>query len=632
LRRIIRPPGIHFGIAGDVSYNENFIYIVSKYILAAATVGPSDSVRIGDRIRYLWSCSKLQVLSLGFLIVVAFVLRLAYLDVAGQVYDEGLTRAVVDNVLHGDLRNNWKFADVPAQYRVDFYNFSSYFYVDAAFVKLADGLTGAPPARPLHWHRVGSAIAGTLAIFFFYLLARRWFGCDTALIFLAFGAVAPILVQDAHYARPEAFEILLVAAVYLLSASFHAKFRYFVLGAACACVGLLGATKFSLLPMLGVVLLWIPPNLWKHGATATRVALTVIVATVLGMFVGVPDAFFHPAGYWNGVEFLRHQYAGVHVPHGNLLGGNTFGMTMNYFFRTLGPLVWILAVVAAISLIRARHMLIAMSLGLPVAFYFAVFSMQRTFFERNLSHVVPLLLILSAAGLTCTVQYTRSFTRVRWITGIVACSLFAGAMAPPALLSYRLVFVALPNTDYVRAKDYEKVVERKVGSRIEGTTWLINTEGMDVAIDLATQKEQGVLLRVPDYNDAFTAHNLTELARRVQMQQVGYFPSVFGDLPVSTLNVYHSAAFRYLLLRSKPEDRLSASSVIELNGQRFRALSNIGREIASEHTQLNSWVENGYYPDLRPAAKGRYLGSYAPQLGDKTRELSAWAPSMWTTD
>jgi hypothetical protein len=56
-----------------------------------------------------------------------------------------MTKGVVENILKGDLRNNWKFANVPAGYQIDFYNFSSYMYADAAFAVLANPIIARIP-------------------------------------------------------------------------------------------------------------------------------------------------------------------------------------------------------------------------------------------------------------------------------------------------------------------------------------------------------------------------------------------------------------------------------------------------------------------------------------------------------
>jgi 4-amino-4-deoxy-L-arabinose transferase-like glycosyltransferase len=571
--------------------------------------------------------SKLHLFAPRILLFAVFVIRLVHLDQFDPLFDENLTQAVVHNVLAGDFRNNWKFADVPIEYHTDFYNFSSYFYVDAAFVKLAGILTDGPPAHPIHWHRICSAIAGTFAAFFFYLLARKWFDRSTALVYLAFLAVAPILVQDAHYARPEAVEILLVGLLYLLSNKLHdGTFRYSILAAACACAGFLGAMKFSLLPMVAVALFWVPGDLWKDRKSAFRVAVTAAASLIAGMFAGVPHAFTHPAAYWRGVQLLRVQYGGVHRPYGYFSESYVLGMEINYFWQTLGPILLLLAVVASIVLYRTMPKVIWRSLCLPILFYFGMFGLQRTLFERNLSHVVPLILMLSAAGLTFIVRWVRARAKLLWIPSAVAAFLFIGAVTPPALVSYQLVAAMMTNTED-RASVYEGNLVKKVGLPFEKTGQLLYNPELQLLIDLAEENRRGVLVRVDDFNDSFTEHYLGELGRRVQAQQVGFFPSVFRNLSGCTLQVYHSQSFRYLILRPLAESQPSDNVITEIGGWKFRRLDRLGREINPGHLDMNSWVEDGFYPEVGPPRRGRSFGSWTPQNGDANTGVFRMGPT-----
>ena len=71
-------------------------------------------------------------------------------------------------------------------------------------------------------------------------------------------------------------------------------------------------------------------------------------------------------------------------------------------------------------------------------------------------------------------------------------------------------------------------------------------------VQLAGTLDQDVLLRIPDYHDAFTKRHLEELERRTNWREVGYFPSVFEGEDVNTMIAYHSVSFRYLFVRGAP--------------------------------------------------------------------------------
>jgi hypothetical protein len=80
---------------------------------------------------------------------------------------------------------------------------------------------------------------------------------------------------------------------------------------------------------------------------------------------------------------------------------------------------------------------------LPIAFYVAVFSTQRTFFEKNLSHIVPLMLVLCAVGLGWILERLRSGTSSRWIPPAFAACLSLATILPPAVLSGKLVAIGM---------------------------------------------------------------------------------------------------------------------------------------------------------------------------------------------
>ncbi len=458
-------------------------------------------------------------------------------------------------------------------------------------------------------------IAGTLAAYLFYLLTLRWFDRNTALLLLAFLSVTPILVQDAHYARPEAFIILLVGFVYLLLNKLReGRFLYFILAVACASIGFLTATKFSLIPLAVLVFLWVPRDLWRNPSTAGRIAAVGAGATLLGMFVGVPDAFFHPGAYWSGVQFLRHQYAGVHVPFGTFSGSNTFGMMVSYFWQTFGPVLSISVIASGVTLFWTTPKIYWVSICLPIAFYLAAFSTQRTFFERNLSHIVPLMLMLSAAGLMFTVRYVRSRTAIRWIPPVLAVVLLVSAIAPPALLSTKLVFVAMATTNEARAKEYEDGVLRKTGKSIARSDSLIFSEQVTDLAQFVEDNDSDVLVRLLDYNDPFTAHNISELGRRVRLKQIGYFPSIFSNLTVNSL-FSHSVALRYLLLGPGTKTR---TAVTEIGGWKFSNFKRAFQQMQPGRVEMNSWVPNGVYPEVGfPRVKGQFFGSWINSTGDR---------------
>lgn len=483
----------------------------------------------------------------ALILLVALVFRTVSLTTFSAQVDEQITRDVVTGLWHGEWSNNWKYTVSVPEYRVDQYNFSSYLYADALIAGVAGKLDAfLSDGNPdfVFWSRLLSALAGTLAVLLFYLVARRLFQPGTALVAMFLMAVMPLLVQDSHYARPEAFVVALTGAAYLFLLRFDShrdRLRY--LGCSAFCFGLLIACKVSLIPMAAIPVLFLASP--KDRRLSMRAAGICAGCTLLGIFIGVPDAFFHPAAYWHGVESLRRQYAGAHAPHALIDGANSVSLTALYFWQTTGLLLPF-SLAGTFVLARTRRFVPLAAIGGPVAFYLTYFSLQRTFFERNLSHVAPLMAILAAVALTALGETIPVKARTAVLLALVALT-----AAPALWVSTKLVFDAMRVSPEQRAVNYELLLSRTV-RRIDGTMSLITDGQLNYMMRLAATSDHDMLLRVADYHDSFTKKHLAELERRTNWREVGYFPSVLEGYDVSTLIAYHAVSYRYLLLRAAP--------------------------------------------------------------------------------
>ena len=90
-------------------------------------------------------------------------------------------------------------------------------------------------------------------MYLFYLVAQQLFSQVIAIAAMALMAAMPLLVQDSHYARPEAFVLAVTGAAYLLLLQFDShreRLRY--LGCSAFCFGVLIACKISLIPMAAI--------------------------------------------------------------------------------------------------------------------------------------------------------------------------------------------------------------------------------------------------------------------------------------------------------------------------------------------------------------------------------------------
>jgi hypothetical protein len=483
------------------------------------------------------------------ILIAALALRTVNITAFDTQFDERITKDVVTGIWKGDLSNNWKHNVSVPDYQTDQYNFSSYFYADALIAAVPRAFANPSSNGKddlVIWSRLFSAVLGALAVYLLYLVALRLCGRRTALIAMVLMAVMPLLVQDSHYARPEAFVVALTASAYLFLLRFDSHpDRLPQLGCAAFCFGLLIACKISLAPMALLPFAFLLPL--KNRRLLVWAAGICGICTLLGVFVGVPDAFFHPSAYWHGVEYLRHQYTEGRAPHALVDGSNSIALMAPYWWQTTGYLFCAFTLAGVFVLVRAgRFFLLAVVAG-PVLFYLVFFSLQRTFFERNLSQIGPLMALLAAIALAALAEAIPEKARNAVLIALVALT-----AARPMWVSGRLVFLALPTSSEERARSYEDALLRTEQKGIDIVTSLLTERQVDNLVRSAQVARGDLLVRILDYHDSFTRKYLAELERRSNVREVGYFPSVFEDLDVSTLITYHGQSLRYIMLRPPP--------------------------------------------------------------------------------
>lgn len=533
------------------------------------------------------------------LLIVAGLFRFVSLKKNGELYDEQITRAVVNNIWRGDFRNNWQYVpNIPEAHRLHCYNFSSYFYVDALF---------APPSakQPLFRDRTFSATCGTLSLAVFYLVALSLFGQYEALTLLALLTIFPLLVQDAHYGRPEAFATLLCGLVYACCAGILARKKLTALlaGSSALC-GLLIACKISFIPLVSV------PLICALARSANRMRLTILWAALVlaGAFAGMPDAFSHPRDFMSGVEMLRHQYANEHVPHSLPDATTCWRLLGPYFLQTAGVAFPLLTAVGIAVLLKKKQYLLCLVAGAPVIFYTAFFGQQRVFFERNLSHVIPLAAMLAGVGLVALVKLVP---HRKWRPIVFAAALSV-VVIQPALVSKTLVLKAMRTTTEWRALQYGKGLSRREGIPLVGGTELLIPGHVAELENWTKQSASDILVETNDYHDPYTNRAAEALRMRMRAKAVGHFPSFFPDFVPSTLLVYHSPSLRYL--------RLGRGDSYTYRGQPFVSWKMVGDVVEPQTMHAQSWKEDAIPREAPPLQSGgRVFGSFTPFGGDGNR-------------
>ena len=488
-------------------------------------------------------------------VLAGFLLRAGYYTENYGHPDETITVEVVGHLRSsGDWDTNWaKAPNLESTLRYDQYNFSSHLYATYFFyraVKWVPGLDAWRSRDNGFWvYRFFSVLLAPVVVWQTWWLARRVAGDGAGLVAGALVAVVPLLVQDAHYMRPEAWVTALTmgAAMACLPAGDLKGWRIFV---GAVLMGLAIACKFSLLALVWLPLVPVLAAGWTGCGTIGRVlgaAGWALLGIGVGFALGAPNAIVHPQVFLHGMNYLSAHYAGLHPPYSHVDGGPVAGMLGGYFLATLGVPALAAGGVGARWLLVRRRWAEAMLLAGPVGLFAGYFCTRSVFFERNLSHVVPLFCVLAGVG----VVVTAGGLAARWGGQILAVTVLVCALVilRPAELSGRLVFADFSGRN---AANHE-VLEAGIRAAHPEKAWwieaILNGEPLDRLVAHFEKGGAPVVLRVIDYHDEWSARYGAMLPARLKVELIAEFPSTFADVPNCTLHTYNSWTDRYYLVR-----------------------------------------------------------------------------------
>jgi hypothetical protein len=228
-------------------------------------------------------------------------------------------------------------------------------------------------------------------------------------------------------------------------------------------------------------------------------------------------------------------------------GGPVADMMGAYFVATLGwPLLAFGAVGAVVLAWRRRWAELALLAG-PVLLFVGYFSTKTVFFERNLSHVLPLFLILGAVGVVAVAEWGAQMLRVPiWPIAMLVVAILA---VQPGRVTMPLVTMAFSGEGTKQRIAYDDLLRRQHPAAIWRETLLVNDGPLNELADHFKVRREAVLLRVTDFHDEWTNYCLRLLSDRFEVKSVGEFAGSFAAQPTSTLLTYHSAQERYYLVK-----------------------------------------------------------------------------------
>jgi hypothetical protein len=493
-----------------------------------------------------------QAATLIFLVLLGVALRWCYLDAPSFHPDETYPVALIERFrATGDLDMNLANAPMPGGQIGDQYAGSAYHRAvigwDAIVRRIArwpsEGSTDATLIRT----RAFSALMASLALAVFARLAWRAAGFVPAAVATALAAVNPLLVQDAHFARPDSL-LLLLTLLYL--GLFGAPGRFSVsravalgvlLGALVACKNTMGL----LLPV-PIIVLAVQGALRRDAVGALAVYLG---STAIAFLVAEPESWFHFGKFMTGLHTLSAQYSKPFPAQGPLDGGTTFGMAGRYFYATLGAATALLIALGIAGWLRHGARILLAVWILPALVFGVFFACHTNFFERSYGTFLPGVFLAAGAGAGVIASFRQSG---RWCAALLA----GAAVLPGASVTFVLVDSALSG----RSEEIHQRYAHRLRTAAEPVpvinTWLCAPAQLEICLHMARDMQGPFILAVGDFGDEWTARSLRQLRAALPVTEFAYIRGPFSDLPMSSLQCYNGPSFRYLWIGPGTPPRL----------------------------------------------------------------------------
>ena len=452
---------------------------------------------------------------------------------------------------------NWAHTQLRGETGPAQYNFSSYFLTLAGLERIRQALGFRPPDEPFDlrtvFFRECSAVFSVLALVVALGIAHRIAGWGLALAAGLWIAVDPLLIQDSHYARPEAFVVLLCLGLVALALARGSPgiLRPTVAGLV---FGFLIACKVTL-----VLWFWLPlmacfPRAvdWTAvgWAARSRRLAAVGLGTLAGFAAGAPRAISDLGGFLAGIRYLKNGYGGTFNFYSHATGGPVADYVARYLWATTG---WALACLFLLGLAAAavrKRWLLLLGIYAPALALIAFMGTQHSFFERNLSHAVPLYLIGGGLGLLALLELPGLR---RWGPACLAL-LAAGAAIVPAEISVRLVGDGFSGRyESHRVRQLSAFLGSLSPNPLDAGHLVRATDDDNPWFQRPKTGPSPYVALWQDVNPEITRACLDRLRARYSFEERATFPGLFDDLPgPNTLRDYLGRTVRVLVFEDGP--------------------------------------------------------------------------------
>jgi hypothetical protein len=463
-------------------------------------------------------------------------LRFAYVDGPFSQPDEPIAPLVVSRVLSSpDLDTNWAHTPIRGDFGAAQYNFSSYYLSLTLLQRIRDTtwshLVPESIEARIVFYRFCSAGFGTLGLALAVFLAFRIQGWSLAFGVGLWMAVNPLLVQDSHYARPEAFLVLMTLVLLWMCRSRRLGPGWWSLVAGLI-FGFLAACKVTLLLWFWLPLMacFMDEGDWRSCTWTERFArLGLVVAGAIGGFVaGVPRILADMGGYLTGLNVLRSEYGHSALYSSHFPSAAVYDFLGRYLIETVGwgvACFFVIGLADAIARLRWRLIL---AIFLPVVVLAAYMGSQSVFFERNMSHAVPLYLLGSGLGLTALVetQHRHRWRRPLFFTMVVAAALV------PSEISGRMVYSGFSGRfEKARARELARFLAPPQFPVVDGNHLVVVSSDDDPWFQRRWEDDPlPYVVLWADVDPEFTRQCVLRLRSRFRFEERAVLPGLFNDL------------------------------------------------------------------------------------------------------
>lgn len=534
--------------------------------------------------------------------------------------DEVIIVEVVKNLNNSNsLDANWALADVPKHFKYDQYNFTSYIY----FVYFSQKLASIVDAKifanenAYKFSRDLSKIIFVLIIFLVFILAKEIMSAKYALVTAVITLFSIQLQQDALYARPETFFSALVLIICLLLTKANQR-PVLAYGLSGFIFGILLACKISALflaPFIVIILI----TQYKNSLLSRDSLLIFGLwcgTTLMGMVAGNPYVILNVDGWMNGVTYLLNQYNGSHLPHG-LPDASALGQFLHaseYLAKTNG-VISLFFIIGAAYAIGQRHLFLSVFSAM-VIINIVYFSTKAVFFERNISHLLPLFYIIAVFGI---VRTTSLFPASK-VRTILQFALVPIVLITPVMNINLLKKAINPDSELNSIVNIREQLQKNYDSKIDYFGYLLSAASVDSLIRQAKSSES-LIYEIHNPGDLYTQKNVTELLRKGYFSIAWEQDGVFARFPPSTLQTYLNNGTIFLL---KNEDKLGfkIEGFERLNNGQWQS-KNSGMRIHLE----GAWQLDAYYPDTPPPKTGHIAFGSWNGSDSNIGELMAFIPN-----